>query len=44
MARAQEEFGEKLNKSVEGAITPKSEADQKKFQKGKADLEKELGF
>lgn len=35
---------EKSSKKVEGAITEKSAADQKKFQKGKADLEKELGF
>ncbi len=35
---------EKSGKSVEGAITQKGEAEQKKFQKGKADLEKELGF
>jgi hypothetical protein len=35
---------EKSAKSVEGAIRQKSETEQKKFQKGKADLEKELGF
>lgn len=35
---------EKSGKSMEGAITEKSAAEQKKFQKGKADLEKELGF
>lgn len=35
---------EKSAKKMEGAITEKSEADQKKFDKGKANLEKELGF
>lgn len=35
---------EKSSKKVEGAITEKSAADQKKFDKGKKDLEKELGF
>lgn len=36
---------EKSAEKVKGAITiEKSEADQKKFKKGKADLEKELGF
>jgi len=35
---------EKSAKKMEGVITEKSEADQKKFKKGKADLEKELGF
>lgn len=43
-----EESGRAMEKSAErvkGAITTeKSEADQKKFNKGKADLEKELGF
>lgn len=43
-----EESGRAMEKSAEkvkGAITTeKSEADQKKFKKGKADLEKELGF
>ena len=40
-ARAMEKSAEK----VKGAVTiEKSEADQKKFKKGKADLEKELGF
>lgn len=38
--RAMEKSGEK----VKSAITQKSEADQQKFKKGKADLEKELGF
>lgn len=41
---ASERALEKSAKSVEGAITEKSAAEQKKFQKGKADLEKELGF
>jgi hypothetical protein len=44
----QEEMGHAMEKSAEkvkGAITvEKSEAEQKKFKKGKADLEKELGF
>lgn len=35
---------EKSFEKEQGAITEKSEADQKKFNKGKADLEKELGF
>ncbi len=36
---------EKSAEKMKGAITvEKSEADQKKFKKGKADLEKELGF
>jgi hypothetical protein len=35
---------EKSARKMEGVITEKSEADQKKFKKGKADLEKELGF
>lgn len=39
-ARAMEKSAEK----IEGMFTEKSEADQKKFKKGKADLEKELGF
>lgn len=43
-----EESGRAMEKSAEkmkGAVTvEKSEADQKKFKKGKADLEKELGF
>lgn len=42
-----EEFqraGEKAAEKVKGAITQQSEADQKKFDKKKADLEKELGF
>jgi len=40
-ARAMEKSAEKMK----GAITTeKSEADQQKFKKGKADLEKELGF
>ena len=38
--RAMEKSGEK----VKSAITQKSETDQQKFKKGKADLEKELGF
>ena len=43
----QEEMGramEKANENVKGAITQKSEADQKKFNDKKSDLEKELGF
>lgn len=40
-SRAMEKSAEKMK----GAVTvEKSEADQKKFKKGKADLEKELGF
>jgi len=43
-----DESGRAMEKSAEkmkGAVTTeKSEADQKKFKKGKADLEKELGF
>jgi len=35
---------EKASKSMEGTVTEKGEADQNKFKKGKADLEKELGF
>ncbi len=35
---------EKSAESMKGIITEKSEADQKKFDKKKADLEKELGF
>jgi hypothetical protein len=35
---------EKSGRSIEGAITQKGEAEQKKFDKGKANLEKELGF
>jgi hypothetical protein len=35
---------EKSGESIKGAITQKSEADQKTFDKKKADLEKELGF
>ncbi len=35
---------EKSSAKVKGAVTQKSEAEQKKFNKGKADLEKELGF
>ena len=35
---------EKAGKSMEGTITESSAADQKKFKKGTADLEKELGF
>jgi hypothetical protein len=35
---------EKSGEKVKGSITQKSEADQQKFQKGKKDLEKELGF
>lgn len=38
--RAMQKSGEK----AKGAVTQKNEADQKKFKKGKADLEKELGF
>ncbi|MBI5410983.1 MAG: hypothetical protein HZA21_03225 [Nitrospirae bacterium] len=38
--RAMQKSGEKMKSEV----TQKSEADQKKFKKGKADLEKELGF
>ncbi len=43
----QAEFGRAAEKSAEkvkGSLTQKSEADQQKFKKGKADLEKELGF
>lgn len=43
----QEAFGRAAEKSAEkvkGSITQKSEAEQKKFDKGKANLEKELGF
>ena len=35
---------EKASKKMEGTITESSAADQKKFKKGTADLEKELGF
>jgi hypothetical protein len=35
---------EKSAEQVKSSLTQKSEAEQKKFQKGKADLEKELGF
>ena len=35
---------EKASKSMEGTIKESSAADQKKFKKGTADLEKELGF
>jgi len=35
---------EKASKNMEGTITESSAADQKKFKKGTADLEKELGF
>jgi hypothetical protein len=35
---------EKSARKMEGVITEKSAADQKKFDKGKANLEKELGF
>lgn len=35
---------EKASSKMKGAITEQSEADQKKFDKKKADLEKELGF
>ncbi len=35
---------EKSAEKVKGSITQQSEADQQKFKKGKADLEKELGF
>jgi hypothetical protein len=43
----QEEMGRAMGKTgenVKGAITQKSEAEQKKFKDKKADLEKELGF
>ena len=43
----QEEMGRAIGKTgenVKGAITQKSEAEQKKFNDKKADLEKELGF
>ena len=43
----QEEIGRAMGKTgenVKGAITQKSEAEQKKFNDKKADLEKELGF
>jgi len=42
-----EESGRAMEKSAEkvkGSITEKSAADQKQFEKGKANLEKELGF
>jgi hypothetical protein len=35
---------EKSVEKVKGSITQKSEAGQKKFNKGKANPEKELGF
>jgi hypothetical protein len=48
LEKKMDESGRAMEKSAEkmkGAITTeKSEADQKKFKKGKADLEKELGF
>jgi hypothetical protein len=47
LGKKMEESGramEKASKSMEGTITESSEADQKKFKKGTADLEKELGF
>jgi hypothetical protein len=39
-----ERGAQKAGKNVEAAITQKSAAEQKKFDKGKASLEKELGF
>ena len=47
LEKKSEESGRAMEKSAEqvkGAITEKSAADQKKFEKGKASLEKELGF
>lgn len=47
LGKKMEESGramEKASKSMEGTITESSAADQKKFKKGTADLEKELGF
>jgi hypothetical protein len=47
LGKKMEESGramEKASKNMEGTVTEKSEADQNKFKKGKADLEKELGF
>lgn len=47
LERKMEESGrvmEKAGKKMEGTFTEKSETDQKQFKKGKADLEKELGF
>lgn len=35
---------EKSSEKVKGAFTQQSEAEQKKFDKKKGDLEKELGF
>lgn len=35
---------EKAGEKMKNAITEQSAADQKKFDKRKADLEKELGF
>ena len=35
---------EKTGENVTGAFTQKNEAEQKKFNDKKADLEKELGF
>ena len=47
LGKKMEESGramEKASKNMEGTVTEKGEADQDKFRKGKADLEKELGF
>jgi hypothetical protein len=47
LGKKMEESGrtmEKASKSMEGTITESSAADQKKFKKGTADIEKELGF
>ncbi|MDH4152378.1 MAG: hypothetical protein OEV01_01195 [Nitrospira sp.] len=35
---------EKAGESMKGMLSQKSEAEQKQFEKKKADLEKELGF
>ena len=42
--RAMEKSAESMKKSMEGMVKEKSSAEQEKFRKGKADLEKELGF
>lgn len=42
--RAIEKSAESMKRSMDGMVKEKSAADQEKFKKGKADLEKELGF
>ncbi len=42
--RAMEKSAESVKKSMESMVKEKSPAEQEKFRKGKADLEKELGF